>query len=281
MANNYTDASIQPPLPASLFSQAEIESLAAACNVVCDHDGDDLHLFGETFFSTEGEDEERREVNLLTLLQGKLRQLDPAAYPHITIHGAATCDKKRPDEFGGFAYVITRDQIHSISTWEFATQTAETACHDGGRPWNAIETKTIAQDGQTYRIRIYPDPDAPNPLEDWRNGHDTEPEPPAHQLRPGRRRGSDRGNPDAVPLSYYEHGLCLWQWPASCPPPAAARGIRSHSPGSGCPMPRRWNPPGIMAVEPASFSCGSAPARRATPIRSGATARSMATRSSR
>jgi hypothetical protein len=135
MANNYTDASILPPLPASLFSQAEIESLDAACNVVCTRDGDDLHLFGEAYFSTEGEDDDGREVNLLTLLQSKLRQLDAAAYPHITIHGACTCDKKRPDEFGGFAYVITRDRIRSISTWEWlATQTAETAGQDGGRP---------------------------------------------------------------------------------------------------------------------------------------------------
>jgi hypothetical protein len=119
MANNYTDASISPPLPASLFSQAEIESLEAACNVVCHRDGDALHLFGEMCFSTEGEDEEGREVNLLTLLQSKLRQLDAAAYPHITIQAACYSDKKRPDEFGGFAYLITRDQIHSISTWEW------------------------------------------------------------------------------------------------------------------------------------------------------------------
>jgi hypothetical protein len=135
MANNYTDASISPPLPASLFSPGEIRSLKAACFVVCDRYGDDLHLFGELYFSTEGEDEDGREVNLLSLLQGKLRQLDPAAYPHVTIHGAHYCDKKRPDEFGGFAYVITRDQIRSISTWEWlATQTAETAGQEGGRP---------------------------------------------------------------------------------------------------------------------------------------------------
>jgi hypothetical protein len=135
MANYYIDASISPPLPASLFSQAEIESLEAACHVACDRDGDDLHLFGEQFFSAAGEDEDGREVNLPTLLQSKLRQLEPAAYPHITIHGACYCDKKRPGEFGGFAYVITRDQIRSTSTWEWlADQAAETAGQDGGRP---------------------------------------------------------------------------------------------------------------------------------------------------
>ncbi len=135
MANNYTDASISPALPASLFSPAEIESLEAACNVVCDRGGDDLRLFGEMFFSTDGEDEDGRDVNLLTLLQSKLRQLDAAAYPHITINGACYCDKKRPDEFGGFAYVITRGQIRSISTWEWLeAQTAEIAGQEGDKP---------------------------------------------------------------------------------------------------------------------------------------------------
>ena len=32
---------------------------------------------------------------------------------------------------------------------------------------DAIETTTVEQDGQTFRIRIYPDGDTPNPLEDW------------------------------------------------------------------------------------------------------------------
>jgi hypothetical protein len=134
MANNYTDASIMPPLPASLFSRAEIKSLKSACDVVCHREGDDLHLFGKMYFTEV--DEKHGPVNLLSLLlQEKLRQLDPAAYPHIIIHGACTCDKKRPGEFGGFAYVITRDQIRSISTWEWLqTQAAETAGQAGGRP---------------------------------------------------------------------------------------------------------------------------------------------------
>jgi hypothetical protein len=142
MANNYSDASISPPLPASLFSQAEIESLHAACNVICTHDGGDLHLFGEMYFSPEGEDEDGLEVNLLTLLQNKLRQLDAATYPHITIHGACYCDKKHSDEFGGFAYVITRDDVRYFSTWEWLEEQtrstepspATTAATQGGQP---------------------------------------------------------------------------------------------------------------------------------------------------
>ena len=32
---------------------------------------------------------------------------------------------------------------------------------------DTIQTETVEQDGQTYRITIYPDSDATNPLDDW------------------------------------------------------------------------------------------------------------------
>ena len=76
---------------------------------------------------------------------------------------------------------------------------------------DAIETTTVEQDGQTYRIAIYADADAPNPLEDW--------DEMGSILSLNRRHvnfdpdGIDAAigdNPDAVPLSYYEHGRCLW-----------------------------------------------------------------------
>ena len=135
MANNYSDASIQPPLPASLFSEAEIQLMQDACSVVCRHDGDGLRLFGESYFTTHGEDWDENPLDLLAFLQSKLQQLDAAAYPLIAIHGACYCDKKRPDEFGGFAYVITRTAIRSFSTWEWLeAQTAETTGQNGGRP---------------------------------------------------------------------------------------------------------------------------------------------------
>jgi hypothetical protein len=86
----------------------------------------------------------------------------------------------------------------------------------------AIETKTIRQDGQTYRITVYADTDAPNPLEDW--------DETGTILSLNRRhRNFDaagveeaiENNPDAVKLSYYEHGLCLWSVAGELP--AAAR----------------------------------------------------------
>ena len=75
----------------------------------------------------------------------------------------------------------------------------------------AIETKTVEQNGHTYRIRILHDPDPLNPLKDWsemgtilslnRRHSNFDPESVDEALR---------NNPDAVPLSYFEHGQCLW-----------------------------------------------------------------------
>jgi hypothetical protein len=139
MANNYDQATISPALPASLFSEAELRSLSVACGLSSESDGDDLYFFAELSFSDEGEDEEGEGVEVLALLQAKLRQLDMTAYPHITIHGASICDKMRADEFGGFAYVITRDNIRSLSTWQWLanqTRTATGAC-------DPLDTTTI------------------------------------------------------------------------------------------------------------------------------------------
>jgi hypothetical protein len=86
---------------------------------------------------------------------------------------------------------------------------------------DSIETTTIDRDGQIYRINVYHDADAPNPLEDW--------DEMGTILSQNRRHGNfdpegieeaTRSNPDTVPLSYFEHGLCRWsvagELPAVC-----------------------------------------------------------------
>ena len=119
MANNYHQATVSPELPATLFHEDELRSLEFACGLTCERDEDSLYFFAGESFGEEGEGEDGQPVNCLILMQEKLKQLDLAVYPHITIHGAATCSKMRPDEFGGFAYLITRDAIRSISTWQW------------------------------------------------------------------------------------------------------------------------------------------------------------------
>ena len=145
----------------------------------------------------------------------------------------------------------------------------------------AIETTTIEQDGHTYRISIFRDPDAPNPLDDWSEMGTILSLNRRHvNFDPAGVEEAIEHNPDAVPLSYFEHGRCLLVGRRGIARRRAARGIRSASPGSGCPTPRRCNRPATTAAGHASTSCASVPARPAKPIPSGATATSTVTRSS-
>jgi hypothetical protein len=119
MADNFYQATVSPPLPASLFRAEELRTLETACGLGCYPDGNALYFYAETSFCEEGEDEDGRRIDCLALLREKLGQLDPGAYPHIAITGAATCSKMREGEFGGFAHYITRDRVSSVSTWQW------------------------------------------------------------------------------------------------------------------------------------------------------------------
>ena len=89
---------------------------------------------------------------------------------------------------------------------------------------HAIETEIVERDGRTYRITIYPDGDSPNPLDDG--------DEMGTILSLNRRHGNFdpdgidaaiETNPDAVPLSYYEHGQCLWSPAGKLPAGARCR----------------------------------------------------------
>ena len=86
---------------------------------------------------------------------------------------------------------------------------------------DAIHTETTRQAGHTYRIAIYPDENAPNPLDDWcEMGTILSLNRRHHNFDPGGIKTAIEGNGDAVPLAYYEHGLCRWsvagELPAEC-----------------------------------------------------------------
>jgi hypothetical protein len=86
---------------------------------------------------------------------------------------------------------------------------------------DAIETTTVERDGQTFRIRIYPDPDVPNPLEDWSEMGSILSLNRRHaNFDPAGVDDALANNPDVVPLSYFEHGLCLWTVAGELPPGA-------------------------------------------------------------
>ena len=123
MTNNYSTATVSPELPASLFSEPEIESLTFACGITCERIGDLLYFVAEDSFFEEGEDEDENQINCTALFQAKLNLLDPLSFPHIVIEGAATCSKMRQGEFGGFAYFISRDEVKFMSTWQWLIET--------------------------------------------------------------------------------------------------------------------------------------------------------------
>jgi hypothetical protein len=129
MANNYYQATLSPDLPAALFNQEELDALAT-CGLSWEKIEGNLYFFADTSFREEGEDNQGSTIDCLALLQSKLRQLDPAAYPHISIQGAATCSKMRPDEFGGFAHLITRVDVRSMSTWQWLDEQTPRAAID-------------------------------------------------------------------------------------------------------------------------------------------------------
>lgn len=87
---------------------------------------------------------------------------------------------------------------------------------------NAVAAETLQQGGQTFRITVYPDADAPNPLDDWSEvGVILSLNRRHRNFDPGAIESVLENNPDAVPLSYFEHGQCLWSVAGELP--AAAR----------------------------------------------------------
>lgn len=125
MADNYLQATVEPDLPADLFTHPELEALSTACGLEAEAASGTLTFFAGTYFLAESEDADGNGVSCLHLFQEKLKSLDPVAYPSITIQGASTCSKMRPGEFGGYAHIIERDDIRSFSTWEWLEQEAQ------------------------------------------------------------------------------------------------------------------------------------------------------------
>jgi hypothetical protein len=161
MVDRYNKATVSPSLPASLFSEEELRNLESACGLSSERDGENLSFFAATWFCDEAED---GSLDSLGFMQTKLRQLDPAAYPHIEIHGAATCSKIGPDELGGFAYFITRDEIRSISTWRWLYEQARPETPDREHalePWTE-SGMAIVQDAHGHIVADCDSPDLPD-----------------------------------------------------------------------------------------------------------------------
>jgi hypothetical protein len=112
---------------------------------------------------------------------------------------------------------------------------------------DVIETTTIEQDGQTYRITVYHDSDAPNPLEDWDEMGTILSLNRRHvNFDPDGIDAAIEGNPDAVPLSYFEHGRCLWSVAGELP--AVAR-----CPWDSVPFAGLWLPDALTLASARNY----------------------------
>lgn len=150
MANNYAQATVSPSLPTSAFTPLEHEMLRY-CGYSGSPDGDNTYFYceeGDTEIDAEGWQELVFEevmsddpsytkyssavvegaIDAVTLFQGILNKPECSDIPYITIEGANTCDKMRQGEFGGFAVLITRDDVKYMSTSQWLSE----ACHEEG-----------------------------------------------------------------------------------------------------------------------------------------------------
>jgi hypothetical protein len=89
---------------------------------------------------------------------------------------------------------------------------------------NALHVETINRNGIEYRISIHHDEDASNPLEDLSEMGSILSLNRRHvNYDPSGVEDAAENNPDAVPLSYYEHGNCLWTVAGQLPTMARCR----------------------------------------------------------
>jgi len=133
MANNYAQATMSPVIP---LTEEQLEGIAALKRVLVDGEDDENALAGRWCAEFDiTEDDEFPDVDevepgsyylyyeegsltpgVSMVMQDILRGLDENDVPHLIWEGAYTCSKMRPGEFGGWACVITREDIQWFST---------------------------------------------------------------------------------------------------------------------------------------------------------------------
>lgn len=111
MANNYSPCTVTPDLPKDLFTEEELESLAAHGFTYHENSNNTLYYYSEEGFS-EAEDED--DTDPFEVFQRALKR--STDIDEIVIEGANYCSKMRPGEFGGYLIRITKDDVQLGST---------------------------------------------------------------------------------------------------------------------------------------------------------------------
>lgn len=107
MANNYSQGTVDPFLPAAAFSK-EDRSNIEECGFSCEECLEGLYFFCEDGWE-EGEGPKGFEQTFQRALSHPA--CVEAGITEIIFEGALYCDKMRPGEFGGFVCRITADKV--------------------------------------------------------------------------------------------------------------------------------------------------------------------------
>lgn len=128
MANNYTEATMQP----SVYLTPYQELLLSCYGAACENDGPDetlRYIFWESYFNdtpdeydmddaiAEGVLEEGTKLpSIEYFLREVLLNPENKDIDHLDVQGCHRCDKLRPGEFGGFSLVVTRNEYAWINS---------------------------------------------------------------------------------------------------------------------------------------------------------------------
>jgi hypothetical protein len=112
MANNYSSCTVDPFIPSSLLKPRDIEELELSGFTVQQDSSEERYIYCVEGFS--------EEDDWIPVFQRILKRAE-VGYPQlkeIWVEGASTCSKMRPGEFGGFAYLITANDVKSGATYQ-------------------------------------------------------------------------------------------------------------------------------------------------------------------
>ena len=113
MANNYTQATVEPTdLSKALFTEEDLHILE--CSGMEWEDNGDSYYFFASEFLCEDDDHSRTYIHVF---QDSIRR-SRGSVKEVVIHGASGCTKMRPGEFGGFVIRITENTFQSATTDE-------------------------------------------------------------------------------------------------------------------------------------------------------------------
>lgn len=130
MADNYSEATVSPCIPAEAVTPRDLAQLAR-CGLEWEGE-EELYFFAPNgIWESEdgmhdGDDAADDERDAYMVFQEVLARL-PDTVEAIEIEGALSCSKMRPGEFGGFCVYITRDQIRFGGTGQLLREFAQQA----------------------------------------------------------------------------------------------------------------------------------------------------------